>query len=247
MLPLSLTAQVNTEALRVDTDESGFKGELALTGNVSAGNTSIYEINTGGRLDYIRPRNRSFIVYNYAYGYKNGEPFKNAAFIAFRNTWQWKPRLAVEGFVQQQQNEFIRLKDRKLVGGGVRLTAFDADPKPSGWHFGTYLGLAAMGEREVIDASGEFGRFTTNLIRSTNYLSLALSKGEDVDVTFVQYMQFVPNDVANYRYTADFNVDVSLNESLSWVFRLGYRRDNQPPAGVRPFDLGYTTGFSYEF
>lgn len=240
-------SQVNTEAMRVSSDRTGFMGSFSLTGNVSAGNTSIYEINTTGRLDYILPRNRSFVVYNYVYGYRSGVPFKNAAFIAFRNTWQWQPRVAVEAFVQQQQNEFIRLKSRNLLGTGLRLTAIDVENERTGWRFRTFLGLAAMAEREVIDASGGFDRFETNLIRSTNYLSLTLGRGDDFYVSAVQYLQFVPDALSDYRYTADVNVDARLYGNLSWLFTLGYRRDNQPPGGVRPFDLTYTTGLRFRF
>ena len=246
-VPHVVAAQVNTEAMRVSSDQTGFKGAFSLTGNVSAGNTSIYEINTTGRLDYILPRNRSFVVYNYVYGYKNGEPFKNAAFIAFRNTWQWQPRLAIESFVQQQQNEFIRLKDRKLLGAGVRITAIDVENEQFGWRFRTFLGIAGMGEWEIIDASGGFDRFETNLFRSTNYLSLTLGKDDNFYVSAVQYLQFVPDARSDYRYTADVNVDARLYGNLSWLFSLGYRHDNQPPAGIRPFDLTYTTGLRFRF
>lgn len=247
LVPVVVNAQVNTEAMRVATDQTGFKGSVSLTGNVSAGNTSIYEVNTTGRLDYILPSNRSFIVYNYVYGYKNGEPFKNAFFVALRNTWQWQPRVAVEGFMQQQQNEFIRLKDRKLVGGGVRLTAVDLENEQTGWRFRTFVGLAAMGEREVIDASGDFDRFSTNLVRSTNYLSLTLGRSDDFYISAVQYLQFVPDALSDYRYTADVNLDARLYGNLSLLFTLSYRLDNQPPANVRPFDLSYSTGLRFRF
>ncbi|MCH8491239.1 MAG: DUF481 domain-containing protein [Oceanicaulis sp.] len=247
LIPLIAHGQVNTEALRVTSPEGGFQGSINLSGNVSAGNTSIYELNTGGRLDYIHENNRSFIVYNYVYGYKNGEPFKNAAFIALRNTWQWKPRVAVEGFIQQQMNEFIRLQDRKLLGGGVRLTAVDIQNETTGLRFRTFVGIAAMAEREVIESTALEPTLTTNLLRSTNYLSLTLGMGDSFYLSAVQYLQFVPDNTSDYRYTADVNLDARLYQNVSLIFNLGYRLDNEPPSGIRPFDLSYTTGLRFRF
>jgi len=247
LTPVPGVAQVNTEAMRVAGDRTGFQGAFSLTGNVDAGNTSVYEIAMEGRLDYLRPTNRMFIVYNYEYGYEDAEAIKNEAFIALRNTWQWKPRLAVEAFVQQQQNEFIRLKDRKLIGGGVRITAVDVENAQSDWRFRTFLGVAAMAEREVIDATTRLDRFVTNLTRSTNYLSVTLGKGEAFYLSAVQYLQFVPDATSDYRYLADVNLETRLYGSISMLFSLSYRLDNEPPAGVGRFDLSYTTGLRYRF
>jgi len=246
LIPILCNAQVNTEALRVDADAEGFQGSLRLTGNVSAGNTSIYELNTGGRVDHVRGLNRAFVVGDLRYGYKNGARYRNSGFLALRNTWQWRPRLAQETFVQQQMDEFIRLKDRKLLGAGVRITAIDATTD-SDLRFRTFVGVGAMAEREVIESRPGEPAFTTNLLRSTNYLSLTLGKSGVFYLSAVQYLQFVPDRTTDYRYTADVNLDTNLTESISVLFSLSYRRDNEPPADVRPFDLSYTTGLRYRF
>jgi hypothetical protein len=247
MLPVEAFAQVNTEALRIDSDKRGFITTLQLTGNVSAGNTSIYEINTNGRVDYVTDRNHSFAIADYRYGYKNSEPYKNSAFIALRNTWSWKPRIGVETFVQQQMDEFIRLKDRKLIGAGLRLHPIDFENDETGSKFNTYIGVGAMYEREVFDATATDPSYTTSLLRSTNYISLQLALNETVRIGTVQYLQIAPSSLNDFRYIADGNVNVRLAESTSLVFVLRYRLDNEPPAGIRPFDLSYTTGIRFSF
>ncbi len=247
---LSITfsqAQINTEALRIEADRDGFKGTLNATGSLNAGNTSIYEFNLGGRVDYIFGRNRSFVVSNLTYGYKDEERFKNAAFIAFRNTWQWRPTLAIEGFVQQQMDEFIRLKDRKLLGGGVRLTAINTEKEESNLIFRTFIGVGGMGEREVFDSIDNDPGFETNLFRSTNYISLTFSYSELLFISAVQYFQFDVNNFDDHRYIIDLNMDIKVLEALSLLYRLSYRLDNKPPVDVRPFDLSSTIGFSYRF
>jgi hypothetical protein len=246
LIPILCHAQVNTEALRVDAGTQGFQGNLRLTGNISAGNTSIYEMNAGGRVDHLRGNNRAFVVGDLRYGYKNGARYRNSAFIAVRNTGQWRPRLAHETFAQQQMDEFIRLKDRKLLGAGVRITAIDVE-NAAALRFRTFLGIGAMAEREIIESRPGDPNFVTTLLRSTNYLSLTLGRAGVFYISAVQYLQFVPDRTTDYRYTADVNVDANLSRAVSLLFTLSYRRDNEPPAGIRPFDLSYTTGLRYRF
>jgi hypothetical protein len=246
VIPILCHSQVNTEALRIEAGQQGFQGSLHLTGNISAGNTSIYEMNAGGRVDHVRGLNRAFVVGDLRYGYKNGARYRNSAFLALRNTWQWRPRLAQETFVQQQMDEFIRLKDRKLLGAGVRITAIEATSS-SDLRFRTFVGVGAMAEREIIESRPGDPTFSTTLLRSTNYLSLTLGKAGVFYLSAVQYLQFVPDRTTDYRYTADVNFDTNLTESISVLFSLSYRRDNEPPAEVRPFDLTYTTGLRYRF
>lgn len=247
LLPVKTEAQVNTEALRIDSDVRGFVSSSRISGNVSAGNTSIYEVNANKRIDYVWHRNRSFAVIDYRYGYKNNEPYKNSAFIAIRNTYDISSIVSVEAFAQQQWDEFIRLQDRKLIGSGLRLLPVNVKNEENGLEFSTYVGIGAMYEREVFSATSAHPSFTTNFLRSTNYLSLQFGKPNSFHLSAVQYVQIAASRNEDFRYIADASMNIQVVENTSLVLSLRYRFDNQPPPGIRPFDLSYTTGFSYRF
>ena len=127
LTPVPGVAQVNTEAMRVAGDRTGFQGLSVSQAMLMPGIPRSMKLQWRVGWTTSDPLTECSLSITMNTVTRMREAIKNEAFIALRNTWQWKPRLAVEAFVQQQQNEFIRLKDRKLIGGGVRITAVDVE------------------------------------------------------------------------------------------------------------------------
>ncbi|MEX2396011.1 MAG: DUF481 domain-containing protein, partial [Balneolales bacterium] len=118
-------AQVNTETLRAGTQNDGFHFTTDFSFGLSEGNVRYLNLLGNVRVDYQKGNNSSFAVIQYSRGTQEGDLYRNAGFVSFRNTYYIRPAVGLEAFAQQQFDDFIRLRDRKLAGSGFRLRLID--------------------------------------------------------------------------------------------------------------------------
>ena len=178
-------AQVNTENLRKINLKNGFYGSLKLDYTLDSGNSNFSKIAAGFRSDFVSEKYYSFGVIQYQRGVQDKKDFINKGFIHLRLIRKFFPRFSGEFFLQKEFNQFIRLKDRNLVGAGIRNGVILPDSTRKYFNsFYTFIGIGIMWENEKIDLHPVKD---TKIFRSTNYLSLRWVVNDHLDFNLVSY------------------------------------------------------------
>lgn len=239
---VSLFAQVNTEAFRGHPDEEGIKNTLSVNFSFYDGNSEFFDINGRYRGDLSFGRFYAFLILNYNYGEESNDVFLRDGFAHLRGVYAILPALQGEAFVQKGFNEFIRLKDRFLLGGGgrVRLVEFEDSTKSAS----CYVGIGGMYENEL---EGEEGATRESTFRSTNYISASVKFHNRFGLSLVTYYQPKVTQFEDYRILMESGIGFDLFAGLSITTSLNWRYDSRPFSGVKPYDLALSNGLTLTF
>jgi putative salt-induced outer membrane protein YdiY len=240
---ISVTAQVNTEAMRGIEYSQGFQSSLAGQFTWVSGNSEFVKTNGLARIDYVQGRYQGFLVGNYELGKKDGDNFIHNGFMHFRNVIQLIPHADLELFSQLEFNEFLQLERRQLLGGDIRLGMATAsvDSVVAGR---AYLGLGLMHEIESID--GDFPDHQS-VVRATSYLNVKWNIGDRLLLQAVAYYQPRIKDAEDYRILAQSSLTIKLYKNLAFETAFKLRFDSQPPRGVKTIDMESVNGLRINF
>ncbi|MCB0274389.1 MAG: DUF481 domain-containing protein [Calditrichaeota bacterium] len=238
----TLAGQVNIEGLRNENRDPGWYNRLGTLLTIQDGNTRFVKIDGSWRTDLLREHYHGFVIAKYAQGRQNGKDFQKKAFLHQRNTFRQGQRIMPEIFVQVAFDDFVDLRRRLLGGGGLRfrLNGFEKNGAvtPAAWQ--VYIGSGLMWENEQINSTGE----DTGLLRSTNYLSWTFKLDERLSFSGIGYWQLAVEDFADQRVLFEGGMNVSIWKGVAFNVNLNYRFDNQPPAGIKKYDLELQNGLT---
>ncbi|PJC70876.1 MAG: hypothetical protein CO017_03090, partial [Zetaproteobacteria bacterium CG_4_8_14_3_um_filter_59_5] len=132
-------------------------------------------------------------------------------------------------------------KLRTLLGGGLRWGQRD-----DGWK--VYLGLGSFYERETLrGTAANAASPRTRLWRGNAYGTLFYAINERVGLQNTVYFQPAWKDTADCRLLENAGMTVNLTEQLDLRPSIEVEKDSRPPAGIKPTDTSYKTGFEYRF
>ncbi len=232
---------VSMEGLHTGTTKEGFSGNIELTLSNTSGNTEKQDYALGSRLQWHQDKITGYLLLRGAYGESGGVKSTENSFVHARHIYQFRPRLAIEGYLQGEQDTFARLEFRGLAGGGARYTLYQQENVGL-----VFLGLGAYFSQEQIDDSYPDGG-TESLWRASSYLILKYQASPNTALLSSTYYQPALEGAADTRVLEQAAMKVKLNESLSMIVSADYRYDSEPPTGVEKEDTTFTTSLSYEF
>ena len=248
-LILPLSAQVNTEAMRRGDLAPGLHTNLNLDLGVVGGNSKLLKAKALLRFDYLSAGAHTFLVGNRQQG-RADKIIINKGFVHLRHTRRLGDRLYLEGFVQNEFNDFIRLKNRNLAGGGARIrwldTMADTGAAP-GRSIATGLGF--MWEQERITNPQYTVDVQKDLLRSTNYLVIGWRLDDRLLLQTIAYFQFDVLRPADFRVLFDGSLSFTITDKLAVAIKLSARYDSEPPTdlGLAKYDFELTSGLAYSF
>lgn len=255
-------AQVNTEKIRVGADEPGWGGTFDINASFQQGNTEREILGAGVRLQYAwpgleadaagdesgdgepaGPANVIFLSSNYSFTRLNDNRYINNAQGHLRFIRRHGPRVSFEVFGQYQFNEFIRLEDRFLAGGGGRFALVQAERTE------VFVGTGYMLEQETLDlpAAPPDARSSEHH-RATNYLTVRYN-GEDERVRLVQTIYAQPrlDRLQDFRLLSETSFEIQLFQRLALAINLNATHDSEPPTGVKETDVVLSNSLRYSF
>lgn len=263
---LPAAAQVNTESMRVGAEEPGWGSTIDLSSSLQRGNTEREILGAGGRVQYAwmhangasdpgeaestdgedapnRPTNVIFLTSNYSFTRLNGSRFVNNALSHLRFTREHSGRFSYEVFGQHQFNEFTRLEQRLLFGGGGRFQVLKA-PRAE-----VFLGTGYMLERETLDLPAEFSDARrSEHHRSTNYLTVRYnSRDERLRLVETLYFQTRFDRAEDYRVLSETSFEIQLLRRLALAINLNVAHDSEPPTGIKETDVVLSNSLRYSF
>ena len=243
----SILGQINTEKFRKYSDRQGFVFNTNFRFGYSGGNSEYISADATLRLDYNGVKNNAFIVGNYDYKETVEGKVVNKGFLHFRAVHPFSKRFAIEGFLQQEFNEFLLLRDRKLAGASLRTRIMDfVSEDDSLTNFSSNLGLGLMYEHEVYDVLNEEGLIVTlNPIRISSYLTIDWNISSRVNWWAVGYFQPNVEYFKDFRAVVETGMEIWVIGRLYFTIDFSYRYNNRPVGDVRHYDVVVKNGLRY--
>ena len=239
-------AQVNTEKLRKNSLEQGFSGDAGFEFGLNAGNSNYLSFDGNLRMDYLINKLDFFLVSDYEYKKGNRQKILDQGFTHLRCDITLSQKTFLEFFTQKEFNDFISLKDRNLLGSGLRFYILTLNSKVNkNSRLSIFLGIGAMYENEVYNAQPQ--QITKNLIRSTNYLDFYWQPDSLINFSLVNYFQPYVSSVKNFRWLADAKLQFSISQYFAFTTHFILRYDNRPVIKIKKYDLALTNGITVSF
>lgn len=249
LLSFNSYAQVNTEKFRSDDNGDGFGGSVDLSLAWYKGNTDVIAADTELGLHYNKNKNQFLMQGILKYGEKNKESYIEMGFLHLRGIRKLSKKIMVEAFLQKEFNKFILLNSRNVAGAGMRFELWKAEAGEGEKKkvFACQWGTGFMWEDETYARADDGSKKEdVSLLKSTNYLSLDYHAGP-TKLGIVSYFQFQVEEIAAFRNFSDMYFKAKLSTRLSFIGKINFRYDNQPPVTVEKYDIQITNGLSFEF
>ena len=235
-------AQVNTEKYRVDTDSTGFSGNVEIEGTAITGNTDFQLLSADTRLNYNFGKDYIFFVGDAGYGWKDKVAFSNEALAHLRYVKSANDFLQLEVFTQFDYNKERLLLSRELAGTGIRLKLLTDSS------FKIRYGLAYMFEHEKYDLplNSSHGRLTnTNRLSSYATFNAKVKNG----FTFISVTYFQPkiDKWKDFKLISSNSFISELSSLLDLSFGVNIRYDSRPPDTIKKLDTITKFGLTFKF
>ena len=235
--------QVNTEAMRNSKDAAGITNSIGFDFGFEKSNQEVLEIAGKYRLDYISKNGmHSFFIISYDNGYEKEKDQKNSivnkGFSHLRFTKNISNNLYLELFTQYGFNDFLLMKQRKLFGSGLRYKVVD-QKKING-----FLGVGVMKEDEQYDLEINENK---SLVRSTNYFTWQVQITDNASLQNTAYYQLDISRSSDNRLLYDGDLNIELNDRLTFKLTLNYRYDSEPHGALGKSYIQLKNGVEFTF
>ncbi|MDO6820251.1 DUF481 domain-containing protein [Zobellia sp. 1_MG-2023] len=200
---------VNIESKRMQKDSVRFALKSDLLFNYTD-NNGAYILQVGSNLTTQKKskdlKKIFFFIGNYNLIRSKDEDFQNSYFFHVRYNQKITDLFRLEAFIQNQNNTLLTIRNRSLVGAGVRLKLVSEDNAK------VYFGNAYMYEIEIEkDTEVQF-----NNHRNSSYLSATYAFPKTgLDFTGTLYFQPLYRYIANHRVLSQLKAEMPLSGHLS--------------------------------
>jgi hypothetical protein len=237
--PRAVGAQtiLNVERLQ-PADVLGWHASIEGAFSASGGNTESVDLTTGLALGRRAPPHWLRLFTGIEYRSDDGERSAYQRFAHLRYSYEIARNWRTFHFLQGQRNDALLLRERTLVGSGVRRTLYRTERTVAD------LGTGAMYERELIDpeAAGPEDVVDARVWRMANLGVVTHRFREGLRLVGVVYFQPDLGDLADYRALSDVSLLIGLGPHVDLALRLEWRHDSRPVAGRGADDVFFETG-----
>lgn len=242
-LSLLLTSLVYS-FISLDPPEIGEKekldGEIALSANISSGNTDKKSIGLAVKGQYSEEEWLTYLIAAYHYGEVNTDKNTNdgLAHLRYVHTIAETP-YDYEFFLQSEFNEFQDIKKRNLAGANIRRKLnllFDK----------FYIGLGLFYsylEPEVVSDHNPIYKQT----KINSYISMSHNINEHFNITYLGFYQVTADDIADLRIFQILQLNTALTTHLGLSFDIKHEYNKTPYQDIEKNDLRSTISFKYKF
>jgi len=222
-------------------DKPGFSGILKGSLETKRGNSDVDNYSAGLRAQY--DNNSSYVIWSdfvFAYGKASGETNTNKTYahVRFVHTLLDSNSINYETFVQSETNEFTKVEEKILLGGGLRYYKNLND------YGNFYAGLGGFYERinylTALDPKERNARINS-------YVSYTKSFNKDSKFSYVMYYQPNIENFKDYIFSNAIELEILIYETLYLNFVVYYDIDSKPAIGVKETDFTQKTSFTYKF
>ncbi len=227
---------IHVENRRMAATDNGLSGTIELSANFIQNINDIFQTANAAQIQYVKDKWSFLSLSMYNLTVFNRSNIVNEGFTHLRAVRTLNKKLALEGFVQGQFNEIIKIKYRHLVGTGLRIKLFDRDS------LRFFSGSIVMGENEM-EATG----ILNNHLRLSQYFSVAFPIKQLINIDLIAYFQPDLLHLNDFRTSAEAIVDFKLTRKLQFRLVHSLFYDSKPPETIRNTFYNFRNGLIYRF
>lgn len=235
-------SQINTEVLRTIKPDLGYYHNINLELGINKGNSELFRFRTSYRVDFVDTNSRAFATINYENADAKDRDVINKGFMHIRYMNDFNELIEKEIFFQKEFNDFTRLLDRNVLGANVRFNLLNYLDSNSQYKLS--IGNGLMFENEKINQQKIW---TTNLIKSNNYVSIFVKYNNTISFTNVLYFQMALNRILDRRFLNNSTMFFNINKNLRLNLRFTYFYDKEPPPFISNYDFELVNGINIDF
>jgi putative salt-induced outer membrane protein YdiY len=240
---LNSAAQKNTEKFR-EFRSDGFYHTLNFALNMNKGNEEYIKYLADYRLDLYDENFITYLVGNIEYKEGNNKIITNRGFAHYRFIFNKGKFIEPEFFTQIEFNDFLLLKERYLVGSGIRFGIADNYSADSTNRIVFEAGLGMMYEYEKVN---DAVKPLTKYIRSTNFVSLRYILNKTLNIFSVTYIQPYAENIDDFRLLNENRLSFSINKHIAFFVSTLFRYDNEPHTNLKYYDFELANGITLNF
>lgn len=242
--PAGASAQtiLNVERFQMR-DVEGFHLGATFSGNASFGNAELVNVRGEGIVGQRQGRHWPRLIFGGSYLRQRGrEAILDNQFVQLRYSYELSSIWSTFHFIQLQRNQTLLLRERELVGSGVRAQVIRSERTQLD------LGTGAMLEREVREAErlapGDAERLSAIRMATLGVLTHELPTG--ARITGVLYHQPRFSHPGDFRLLQEVAVRAPITSTVGLTGSANWRHDSRPPAALRANDVGIAMGLSVD-
>lgn len=229
---------VNIEGKRINSDTTGFDGQLEGNFSMNQNNTFLASLNTKAQVQYKWENDLVLLVGDWRFAVGDQQRFLNDGMLHLRYNRKINNWLRLEAFSQIQYNELLSVRFRFLLGFGPRFKLTGNSEV-----FKMYLGPMYMLEYEDVKSDD-----TTHVdSRMSTYLSWTLDPPGPFSFTATTYYQPLLKDWEDFRLSEVYNVKFRVIKRLDFKVDFNFMFDSRPPSTIRKFIFALATGVIFKF
>lgn len=193
----------------------------------------------------LAPGKTSYVVLgNLAYTENNGGTILNNGYLHLRTNFNYQKTWSQEVYGQLQYDNFRGLKQRYLLGGGVRWKAIKSKK------FDFNIGTGPMFENEVWKIPDNEAFEEVRFLKLSNYFIVRWDLAENVSFNTIFYYQvgYDKNiEAARNRLSSTTNFNFKISEHLSLTTTIAMAYEDKPIIPITKFIYGVENGLTLAF
>jgi len=229
---------VNTESQRIQSDTTGWLGNIGTSFLFEKNVVQVLNINATAHVEYKTPKSLYLFLINFSLLKGSGQTFDNNLFYHLRYNYKISKLLRWEVFTQMQQNSVTGIELRLLAGTGPRFKL--ADNK----QLSLYAATAAMYEYEKEQTLPPVYHRD---VRSSSYISATYRPFQNTEIIGTFFYQPLYADFKDYRLLNEIIVKFKLVKHLSITTGWSYLYDSRPAALTPKLNYSVNNGIEYNF
>ncbi len=235
-------SQVNTERYRIAADSTGFSLSTDIDMTFMSGNTDFLFAGAENNMNYRWKFQRLMLVAKSGIGKSDGESFLSQSLVHLRDVHTMTNRIALELFIQYNNDKKRRLRHRTLAGGGIRLTLADQT------RIIVHTGLSVFAEHEVYKPGTETtNRDQSEMNRLSAYITGTFKWTDHITFQSVNYYQPGIGHIDDLKLLSDNAIYFKAGKRINWVTKLNLFHDSRPAAAIDKTDIAVKMGIAIDF
>ena len=229
---------INIEEKRYKDAEEGLQGNVDLSFKYTQNTRSVWQVSNNISLLYRQKKLTHLFLNSISLVRSNNSDLVNYGYAHYRLIHMLSEKRAIkwESYSQIQYNSVQKIKQRVLVGSGLRFKIVDSDSLQ--FNFGWSM-MYEYEETTIPEYS--------NVIRNSNYLSLNWKISKNWEFKTITYYQPSIADFGDFRISNESTISHKLTENFSIVARVNFLYDSRPPIEVPVNNLNTSLLLRYKF
>jgi hypothetical protein len=217
--------------------------------NINQEDETVINLKISADLTYLIRKDLLILLSEYDLNSTQNVKLVNAGFTHLRYRFNRESNLQPELFIQFQWNGIRGMKSRFLAGENLRFLLNKDSLNIS------YFALGLMYELETWDYRGVPANESpfnpqdvhTNYIKLNFYYNIDWKIRENVDFSFIVYIQSKPNaDIIYPRISPSAQLNFGISEKLSFSFIMNAQYDRKPVVPIRNFYYNLSSAITFK-